>query len=77
MERTYASDYWGRRVVNLRQVTNPCAGMDTAASMTTSMEKGHLRVLCVCLCMVAVTQLWEENSKACILAWGTLSYRAG
>ena len=36
----------GWEVVNPRQVTNPCAGMDTAASVTASMDRGA-EVLCV------------------------------
>lgn len=36
----------GWEVVNPRQVTNPCAGTDTAASVAASKD-GALRVLCV------------------------------
>ena len=37
--------------MNPRQVTNPCAGMDTAASVAASKDRGTEGLMCVCLCM--------------------------
>ena len=42
--------------MNPRQVTDPCAGMDTAASVTASKDRGAEGLMCVCLCMVDVTE---------------------
>ena len=43
-------------VGNPGQVTDPCAGMGTAASVNVSKDRGAEGLTCVCLCMADVVE---------------------